>query len=149
MFYQKQKGGKYGLRAKCRVCARSECRKYRIKNIQKERKRVKRWQKENKHITKEWAKKYYWKNNAKMLEAKSRQRIRKHSTFYLGLCREYKKTILVIYDLRTRITKCTGIKFEVDHIHPLFGKDFCGLHAPWNLQVIPAAFNRKKGNKLL
>jgi hypothetical protein len=48
------------------------------------------------------------------------------------------------YDEARRLTKETGVSHVVDHIEPLNGAHSCGLHVPWNLQVLTDAENKRK-----
>ena len=53
-----------------------------------------------------------------------------------------------MYDVAIAKTTQTGVEHHVDHIHPLQGDGFTGLHVPWNLRVITAYENRVKLNKI-
>lgn len=59
-----------------------------------------------------------------------------------------KKAIRRIYAECARITHETGVKHEVDHIHPLRGKRSCGLHVHWNMRIITRVENQRKGNQM-
>jgi hypothetical protein len=37
--------------------------------------------------------------------------------------------------------------WSVDHITPIQGKQVSGLHVPWNLQIMGALKNNRKGNR--
>lgn len=59
-----------------------------------------------------------------------------------------KQDIAAIYEHMRDCKAVTGEDYHVDHIVPLKGETVCGLHVPWNLQVMPADVNISKSNSL-
>lgn len=114
-----------------RAIARIKDAEYRRKNREKYNKKRNAWRRENKH-----------KKNA--LNANYRIRKRKAS---FTLTDKQKEELHYFYWLAQDLRATTGEKYEVDHILPLQGDTVCGLHVPWNLQVIPAYINRYKSNR--
>lgn len=58
------------------------------------------------------------------------------------------KEIRRYYQIAKDITRNSGTRMSVDHIIPLKGKNFCGLHVEYNLRVITWRANVIKNNKL-
>lgn len=56
--------------------------------------------------------------------------------------------IKAVYKEARRMTQLTGEQYVVDHIVPKMSDRVCGLHVPWNLQVLHWKSNAVKGNRL-
>lgn len=65
------------------------------------------------------------------------------------LTKEHKRAIKALYLKAMHLTELTGVEYHVDHIVPLSNPTVCGLHVPWNLQVLTAAENIQKANRIL
>ena len=85
--------------------------------------------------------------HAKAAAAQRRSSVRRATPQWLSA--SDRANIAGFYEMSARVSACLGIKHHVDHVYPLRGKESCGLHVPWNLRVIPAALNLRKGNKML
>jgi 5-methylcytosine-specific restriction endonuclease McrA len=92
-----------------------------------------------------------WKvNNPSEVKASTNDRRRRHKNATpKWLTKEQKAEIRQMYLDALTTSKVTKVHYVVDHIIPIRGESVCGLHVPWNLQIITQEENLKKSNKLL
>jgi hypothetical protein len=106
------------------------------------------WRQINAEQKKENDKKWRMANMAKLNSYYSARRDRRRAAEPSWLSAIEQAQIQEMYDVAAALTTQTGVKHHVDHIHPLKGGGFSGLHVPWNLQVLRAAENLSKGARL-
>lgn len=92
---------------------------------------------------------YRINNSSKVNAATAKRRATKLLATPRWLTSEHYVQIEAFYTLAKDLEIQTGIKHHVDHIVPLQGNNVSGLHVPWNLQVIKAEDNIKKGNRFV
>lgn len=139
---------KDGLMSKCKDCQKAA---------------TTAWAKSNPTAVKKIRDKFYQNNKPMYAELAKAARKKKPEMFnalnaaYRGrklqaqpswLTKEQKDQVCSFYAHAKECELLTGDKYHVDHIIPLQGKNVCGLHVPWNLQVLPADVNLSKSNKL-
>lgn len=90
---------------------------------------------------------HYIENKAQHLAKRAKRRAKLLQATPKWLTKEDYKAIECKYSVADMLSKYGNEKHAVDHIVPLQGKTVCGLHVPWNLQVITVEDNLKKGNK--
>lgn len=70
----------------------------------------------------------------------ARTQVERRLGMFAGLARHFREQTKAFY------AACPD-GLTVDHIHPLLGETFCGLHVPWNLQYLTLAENIRKGGR--
>lgn len=94
-------------------------------------------------------KREYNSNNLPKVNANSAKKYsRKKLAIPKWLTKDQLLQIQEFYIESKRLEKLTGLKYHVDHIIPIKGETVCGLHVPWNLQILTAEENMRKRNKL-
>ena len=86
-------------------------------------------------------------NPAKIAFHASKSRRGKKNATPKWLTKLQKEEILQFYLLARDCFLTSGQPYDVDHIVPLTGRNVCGLHVPWNLQVLPKDVNMSKKNR--
>lgn len=117
-------------------------------NLDKEKLRARNWQKLNPEKVKS-AKAIYKKiNKSKVNNENAQYRALKRKASPNWLSPIQQAQIQEFYEIAAARSMQSGIQYHVDHIHPLKGNGFNGLHVPWNLQILTAHDNVAKHNKL-
>ena len=157
----KNKTAKFGVSSSCKVCQSAYNKEYREKNrealLQADRDRyannaeelktkAAKYKASNKDYYDNYNRAYYKFNKHKFLAANSKRRkvIVKATPDWLSDLQ--KQQIEDVYWLAQDLKSMSGEVYHVDHIVPLQSKNVCGLHVPWNLQVLPADLNLQKSN---
>ena len=96
---------------------------------------------------KAYHKQYKPLNRAKLNGLNSKRRAAKLNATPNWLTEQHFVQIETIYCHARDCQVVTGESYHVDHIVPLQGRNVCGLHVPWNLQVLPADVNVRKNNR--
>ena len=134
-------------RTRCKKCRADWNLSYHKKNRERcnEHKRiwVKRHPDQHKAACAKWSK----NNRPKLNKRDSERRALELNCQPSWLTPIHMAQIQEMYDVALAKSVQTGIAHEVDHIHPLRGNGFNGLHVPWNLQVMTLPENRAKYNK--
>ena len=122
-------------------------KKYYYSNKEKIARKNKLWYDKNIDIVREKYKQRYYANKHIEFARAAKRRAAKLKATPTWLSDTQKSQIESIYWLAKDLRTVCGETYHVDHIVPLKGKHVCGLHVPWNLQVLPADVNLSKGNR--
>lgn len=142
----------------CITCSLARQAKERINNPEKAREKDKRFYAKHREASIARAREYREKYPELMAERSKRWRERnKHKKAATQMARHARKIQATPpwlnaahrewFDCIYQAAKESGV--HVDHIVPLNNKAVCGLHVPWNLQLMTQSANSKKSNKLI
>jgi hypothetical protein len=149
--YSPRKDRPLGVHYSCKPCLalRAKEERKRKEYTEEERNvakiRAAEWRKNNPLRNKEMKANWAILNPHKRRAALAKYEISKQKRTPKWLTKEHYEEIENFYWHAQDLKRVTGYMYHVDHIVPLNGKNVCGLHVPWNLQVLPYDINLSKG----
>jgi hypothetical protein len=137
----------------CKICDSTRNMIYRNENIEKEKNRHRKKKQiktvpYNKEKVRAYNKKWTLSNPARNNAKNAKYRALKKMATPEWLNKSHYEEMEIFYIKAKELELITKIKYHVDHIVPLSNCNVCGLHVPWNLQVITAEENMKKNNRI-
>jgi 5-methylcytosine-specific restriction endonuclease McrA len=121
--------------------------KAREERLARQREAMRVWRQRNREVARTRNRDHYSANRQPYLDRAALQRSGAKEAAPQWLTKQHWEAIAEVYAIAQRLTVITGVLHVVDHVWPLKGARSCGLHVPWNLQVITHAFNVAKGSK--
>lgn len=135
-----------GLQHQCKSCVKVTRVRYYKDNKEEILARNRKWQDENPEYMTDYLYHYYRNNKPYYYAHVAKRKAVKLNATPSWLTKDHYEEIQNFYWLSRDLTAVSGEIYHVDHIVPLQGKNICGLHVPWNLQILPADINLSKGN---
>lgn len=120
--------------------------KYRESNKDRLDKKATEYRQRNKKAIRSKIALWQQSNKDKVAFYASNRRARQTQATPLWLTNEQFKQIEEFYSMAKELETVFPWKQHVDHIIPINGKTVCGLHVPWNLQILSMKANLAKGN---
>jgi hypothetical protein len=137
-----------GYHCYCKVCSKEKNKQWKTNNKEKAAKYDAAWQEKNKDKKAKNYKNWQVNNRDKVNSYNSYRRALELQATPSWLTKEQLNQIESFYWLARLEKERTDDVYHVDHIVPLNGKTVCGLHVPWNLQVLTAVKNLQKSNNI-
>lgn len=166
--FSKKKSSKDGFDNYCKICRNKITSDWKLdnkklidnynseyykNNIESEKQRTLIWSTNNPEkvrISNRQACKKWAMSNKEMINTRAaKRRAQGLNATPSWLTKEHHEQIAELYEICRMFKLYTGEEYHVDHIVPLQGESVCGLHVPWNLQVLPAKENLIKSNKIV
>lgn len=136
---------KSGLNPSCKKCSAIVAKKYRNRKRDELNEKQRQYRLNN---LEEIRKKDNERSKCPKRKAYKNSRNRYYLVKERSLGKQFQKETQAIYEDCLHLSITTGEKFEVDHIIPIKGDNVCGLHVPWNLQILSQFRNRSKRNNI-